>query len=112
MECFICLEPNNCTEKMQCCKQYAHKSCMLKWKMNHNKKHLLKCPCCREIIINDIFIPLELYNLPISFYKPAYKFAAESESESESESDSKDEYDAEEHDEYSFYVLKNKKTKK
>ena len=109
MECFICLESKDCTEKTKCCNQYAHESCILKYKINNSSKHFIKCPCCRKMVQNDIFKPLELYNLPISFYRPEFKFANESDSESNSENE--DEYDSEKHNEYSFYVLKNKKTK-
>ena len=69
MECFICLETKNTFIKVKCCKKFVHQSCQKKWIQYNKNKKILNCPCCRKKIKNDIFVPLELHNLPYTFYE-------------------------------------------
>ena len=72
MPCFICLGNEFIAMKrMACCKKYCHQLCLQKW-ITYNKyckyANVILCPCCRTNIRNNLFVPLELYNMPLSFY--------------------------------------------
>lgn len=68
VECFICLESKNLFKRTQCCKKYVHKSCQDKWMQYYKHKSILNCPYCRKEVKNHVFIPIELHNLPYTFY--------------------------------------------
>ena len=70
--CFICMGEKVLEMKsMTCCKKYYHRKCFEKW-IDYNKyckfNNIILCPCCRTNIRDNLFVPLELHNMPLYFY--------------------------------------------
>ena len=69
--CFICLNEDLEMKELKCCRKTCHDKCFQSW-IDHNKfckfNNIILCPCCRTNIRNDIYIPLELHNMPMYFY--------------------------------------------
>ena len=72
--CLFCLDSSSQILKLDCCNTYYHDECLLLWK-NHNSKNKnynpndYRCPICKTSIIDKLYNPLQIYNMPYTFYK-------------------------------------------
>ena len=69
--CFICLTEDLEMNEMKCCRKPCHDKCFQGW-MDYNKyskfNNIILCPCCRTNIRDNLYVPLELHNMPLYFY--------------------------------------------
>ena len=99
MSCFICLESNYTNMKrLKCCRKCCHAECLQKWlkfnKFNKYQEEEISCPCCRRNIRDNLFKPLELHNMPYTFYMQYDKSEESIESESDSDENDDDAYES------------------
>ena len=73
--CYICLDSKfKRMKRISCCKKYCHDECLQKWikvLKCKDKYSILTCPYCRRVLKqqqSQPFKPLELYNMPFTFY--------------------------------------------
>ena len=96
MSCFICLENNfSNIKRFKCCRKYCHAECLQNWlkfnKYNQYQEDEINCPCCRRNIRDTLFKPLELHNMPYTFYMQYEKQPGE-QSDSDDDDDDDDDY--------------------
>ena len=79
--------------RFKCCRKYCHVECKQNWlkfnKFNQYQEEEISCPCCRRNIRDTLFKPLDLHNMPYTFYMQ-YEKQPEEESDSDSDDDDDD----------------------
>jgi hypothetical protein len=78
-------------KRVSCCKKYCHAECLQKWikvLTCKDKYSILTCPYCRRVLKqqkSQPFKPLELHNMPFTFYSLFEKERNYEEEEEESD---------------------------